>query len=126
MSEQTTTVGSLDELIISRVTKFINLGIDNANKVSLLEAAWNHPSKIGTLEQYSLLIGTASKDVIERDLEQLVTAGFLSSHNDEQNLRRYSLTTDVNRVDALKRLLDSWSDPNFRIRAAAQLHYSSN
>jgi hypothetical protein len=126
MSDQTTNVGSLDELIVSRVTEFINLGIDNLNKVSLLEAAWNHPSEIGTTEQYSRQIGTASMDAIERDLAQLAESGFLMSRQDENNVRRYFLTADQERIDTLKRLLELWADPNFRIRAATQLHYSGN
>jgi hypothetical protein len=124
MMDQTTNVGSLDELVTRHVASFIQLGVDNLHKVSLVEAAWHHPDKVGTPDEYATVTGYVPPEAAQRDLDRLVEAGLLDVARSPLGTQVYTITHDPERHEALGRLLELWADPNFRSRAVAQLHYA--
>jgi hypothetical protein len=124
MVDQTTNVGSLDELVTTHVAAFIQLGVDSLNKVSLIEAAWSHPEVARTAVEFADLIGSLSPETVERDLEKLATSRLFDAKQSPSGSRVYGLTSAPERREAIGRVLELLADPSFRARAVAQLHYA--
>ncbi len=109
----------------SQVNELISCGLDSALKLSLLSEAWllaAHDDYGGSVTDFAIRLGY-SEDLVLSELDQLVASGyFLRCINDDMSLC-FKLTYEAPRLNTVRRLLSSWRDLRFHLRANSLLTF---
>jgi hypothetical protein len=104
----------------------VKRGLDSALKLSLLSEVWImflHGSAVGTVANFATRLGYAD-DLVRQGLDQLTQSGYLKRSCDNSLEIVYFLTDQAPRLETVRRLLSSWRDLRFYLRADSLIMYS--
>ncbi len=119
---------TLDAVMQRQVNDLVRQGLDTSLKLSLLSEAWAALQRGHLIEPYRAEDFArrlcADSSLVLQQLDEMVGSGFFErSPSPKCGADTYALTTDPVRRDALRRLLLSWGDLRFRMRANAMLAF---
>jgi hypothetical protein len=116
---------AIDTALGAQVDEVLTCGVDCAVKLFLLSEAWQlcqHGMCDGTIEDYAAALCYPS-EVIQKEFDQLVDVGyFTKALNDDLSLS-YHLTGRAPKFQTVRRLLASWQDMRFHLRANAEFTF---
>lgn|GEM_PF-5728961 len=115
-----------DSAIGSQLDELMKCGLDSALKLSLLSEAWilsKNEDRAGTVSEFALRLGF-SDEMVSQELDQLAKSGYFEKTTSDGRIYRYQLTRDAPCLQTVRRLLSSWRDLRFYLRANAQLTFS--
>lgn len=114
-----------DSAIASQVNELLNTGLDSALKLSLLSEAWilaKHEDCGGTVTDFAVRLGY-SDELVRQELDQLAKSGYFKRCCEMDRTIRYFLTEEAPRLQTVRRLLSSWRDLRFYLRANSLLTF---
>jgi len=117
--------GERDSELSSQISELLSFGLDSALKLSLLSEAWifsKHGNCGGTVSDYAVRLGY-SDDLVRQELDQLAQSGYFKRSSENDLTVLYFLTKDAPRLQTVRRLLSSWRDIRFDLRATAMLKF---
>jgi DNA-binding HxlR family transcriptional regulator len=109
----------------TQMDELVHSGLDSALKLSLLSEAWvlsRHDDDGGTVADFASRLGY-SDELVRQELDQLTLSGYFRRTRDRESRVLYRLTDEAPKLQTVRRLLASWRDLRFYLRATALLTF---
>ena len=117
-----------DSALGSQVDELLHHGLDSSLKLSLLSEAWilrKHGDNSGTVGDFAIRLGY-SDDLVKQELDQLTQFGYFIRTDEDGTRSFYHLTDEAPHLQTVRRMLSSWRDLRFYLRANALVTVASS